>query len=137
MKHLIILLLLVLAAGLQAQEIAINETSTTARSLAPAWTWERVEYDFGKIEQGIPVTAVFQLTNTGAQPLIIANAKGSCGCTVAAYTQEPIAPGETGFVKATYNASKAGAFSKTVTVTANTPDGNKLLKVLGEVIPKE
>jgi hypothetical protein len=44
-------------------------------------------------------------TNTGSTPLVISNVRGSCGCTVTDYTKEPIAPGKTGNVKATFNAA--------------------------------
>jgi hypothetical protein len=39
-----------------------------------------------------------------------------------------------GFVKATYNAASKGQFSKTVTIQANTGEGNILLTIRGEVV---
>ena len=39
-------------------------------------------WDFGEINQGESVDHVFTFINNGTEPLIISNAKGSCGCTV-------------------------------------------------------
>lgn len=99
----------------------------------PLFVWESTMYDFGTIELNKPVDHVFEFTNNGDVPLIISSAKASCGCTVADYTKEPIAPGEKGFVSARYNAANAGAFTKTVTVTANTGEQAIVLTLKGVV----
>ena len=96
--------------------------------------WEETTHNFGKINQGKPVSNEFLFTNTGSTPLVISNVKGSCGCTVTSYTKEPIAPGKTGNVKATFNAAAAGSFNKSVRVTANVEGGNETLFIKGEVI---
>jgi hypothetical protein len=59
--------------------------------------------------------------------------QASCGCTTPAWTKEPVMPGGQGFIKATYNAAAAGAFNKTVTVTANIETGFIQLTIKGEV----
>ena len=99
-----------------------------------SFAWESITHDFGKIEQGNPVNHEYTFTNTGDIPLIISKVKASCGCTVADYTTEPIQPNGEGMVKATYNAAKTGAFSKSVTVTANTEGGQVILTLKGEVV---
>lgn len=96
--------------------------------------WIEMAHDFGKIEQGKPVTVEFKFTNTGKAPLIMNNVHGSCGCTTTDYTKEPVAPGKSGFIKATYNAANMGSFTKTVTVNANTEKGTEVLTIKGEVI---
>ena len=53
-------------------------------------------WDFGTIQQGDTPEFTFTFRNTGNEPMIIANAKGSCGCTVPQWPKEPIAPGEIG-----------------------------------------
>ena len=95
--------------------------------------WEETTHDFGKIDQGKPVSTEFVFTNTGTTPLVISNVKGSCGCTVTEYTKEAIAPGKTGNVKATFNASAVGAFNKSIRVTANVEGGSETLMIKGEV----
>lgn len=90
-------------------------------------------HDFGKIEQGKPVTHVFEFKNSGADPVVINDATASCGCTKPNWTREPIMPGKTGSVSATFNAAAAGQFTKTVTVTSNAEAGQVVLYLKGEV----
>ncbi|MFM7854097.1 MAG: DUF1573 domain-containing protein [Flammeovirgaceae bacterium] len=96
-------------------------------------TWDASAHDFGKIKQGVPVTHEFKFTNTGKVPFIITNAQPSCGCTAPDWTKTPVPPGQTGFVKATFNAGMQGPFNKTITVTSNVEGGITLLTIKGEV----
>lgn len=96
--------------------------------------WEQTTHNFGKINQGKPVSIEFTFTNSGSTPLVISNVKGSCGCTVTKYSKEPIAPGKSGNVKATFNAAAMGAFNKSVRVTANVEGGMETLFIKGEVL---
>lgn len=95
--------------------------------------WETTSHDFGKIAQGQPVTAKFAFINKGEAPLIISNAKGSCGCTGVTFTRDAILPGQSGEVSATYNAAAVGAFNKTVMVESNAEGGVFTLSFRGEV----
>jgi hypothetical protein len=97
-------------------------------------TWKADVHNFGDIEKGKPVSHDFTFTNTTKQTVLITNVKASCGCTATNYTKTPIKPGETGFVTATYNAANPGSFTKTVTVTTNDSDVNKILTIKGKVI---
>ena len=95
-------------------------------------------HDFGKIEQGKPVTFTFEFTNTGTDPVVISNAQPSCGCTTPDWTKSAVLPGQKGYVKATYNAAAMGQFNKTVTVTSNGERPQIFLELRGEVVaPKE
>lgn len=123
----------ILALGLICALSAITLTAN-AISKGAIFAWSETTFDFGRIIANKPVTHEFTFVNTGTEPLVISNVKASCGCTVAEYTQEPIAPGSSGVVKAKYNAAAVGVFTKTVTVTANTEGGNVLLTLKGEVI---
>jgi len=96
--------------------------------------WAKSTHDFGRIQQGKPVTAEFKFTNKGELPLIISNAKGSCGCTGVEYPREPVIPGATGVIKATYNAAALGAFNKSVTVESNAEGGSTILYMKGQVL---
>lgn len=97
------------------------------------FAWASNTHDFGKIKQGVPVTHEFKFTNTGKVPLVITNVQASCGCTTPAWTKDPVPPGGEGYIKATFNASAAGAFNKTVTVTANIESGFAQLTISGMV----
>ena len=94
----------------------------------PVLLFEETEHDFGNIREGDKVTHVYKFRNTGEVPLIIQDAKPSCGCTAPDWTKTPIPPGEEGFVKAEFDSNgKPGAQNKTITVTANTwPKTSKL-----------
>lgn len=104
----------------------------------PVMKFEKQEHDFGTIVQGTPQETVFTFTNTGEAPLIITDARSSCGCTVPQYPKNtPIAPGETGEMVVKFNGSGKGQVTKTVTVTANTEKGSELLRIKAMVNPKD
>lgn len=96
--------------------------------------WGITTQDLGNIEQNIPLTVEFELKNSGNAPLFITKVVGSCGCTATDYSKEPINPGATSIVKATYDAKSKGAFSKTVTVFTNAPEERSVLTLKGKVI---
>jgi hypothetical protein len=124
-----------LAAMTIAQELAFNNVSEKKLPDDVAvFNWAATVYDFGQIKAGVPVTHEFSFTNTGDIPLVVTSVQASCGCTVTSYSREPIAPGATGFVSATYNAAKVGQFTKTVTVNANTDESVVQLTIKGEVV---
>ena len=91
-------------------------------------------FDFGKIKQSVPATATFVVTNISKEPLIIEAANPTCGCTISDYTKSPIAPGQTGIIKATYNASSIGGIHKTLTVKFAGVDEIKQINLAGEVM---
>lgn len=89
--------------------------------------------DLGKIKVGNPVTATFTVTNIGKEDMIIENVTPGCGCTKSDYTKEPIKPGKTGTITATYNAAAVGNFSKSVYVKFLGIDEQKNLTIVGIV----
>jgi hypothetical protein len=98
-----------------------------------AFKWVETTHDFGKIPQGKPVTNEFKFTNSGKVPLVLSQVSASCGCTTPEYSKEPIAPGKTGTIKATFNAAAVGVFNKTITVAANVEGGSTYLVLKGDV----
>ena len=97
--------------------------------------FEEEIFDFGELPEGPKVETEFVFTNTGSEPLIISNAKGSCGCTVPSWPKTPIAPGETGVIKVVYNtARRPGNFTKTITLTSNAETPSKVIKIRGSVV---
>jgi uncharacterized protein (DUF58 family) len=94
-------------------------------------------HDFGKVEEGVQATHTFEFTNTGTAPVVISNAQASCGCTTPDWTKEPVMPGKTGKVTASFNSQgRPGKFSKTVTVISNSETPQIVLSIKGEVNPK-
>ena len=114
-----------------------SERDVAAKNL-PVMSFEKSEHDFGPIIQGTPQETIFKFTNTGNAPLIITDAKSSCGCTVPQYPKNtPIAPGDTGELVVKFNGTGKNQVTKTVTVTANTEKGSELLRIKAFVTPKE
>ncbi|MGI9546205.1 MAG: DUF1573 domain-containing protein [Flavobacteriaceae bacterium] len=117
-------------------ELAADRDSQ-AKNL-PVMTFDKREHDFGTIQNGAPQETIFKFTNTGNAPLIITDAKSSCGCTVPEYPKNtPIAPGETGELLVKFNGSGQNQVIKTVTVTANTEQNSEILKIKAFVTPKD
>ncbi|MFT3885123.1 MAG: DUF1573 domain-containing protein [Flavobacteriales bacterium] len=91
-------------------------------------------HDYGTIDQGANGTCEFKVTNTGDQPLIISNCKGSCGCTVPKCDTAPIAPGQTTIVTVKYDSNRVGAINKSVTISSNATNApEKIVRITGEV----
>jgi hypothetical protein len=135
MKKLSFIMLgVICAVAAMAQTLAVNTKPVNPLKPTPNFEWAQTVYDFGKIVVGKPVTNEFKFINTGDAPLVISSVQASCGCTVAEYSKDPIMPGGEGYVKATYNAAKAGIFTKTVTINANTENTSVLLTIKGEVV---
>ncbi|MGI4735495.1 MAG: DUF1573 domain-containing protein [Janthinobacterium lividum] len=101
-------------------------------------TFEHTDHDFGKVPEGTMATYEFKFKNTGNQPIVIANAQASCGCTTPEWTKSPVLPGKSGVIKAVYNsAGRPGVFVKTITVASNASEASKVLSLKGTVLTKE
>lgn len=91
-------------------------------------------HDYGDVKYDGNGTCTFEYKNTGNAPLIISNAKGSCGCTVPDWTKEPINPGKTGVITVKYDTKRPGAINKSVTITSNAVnEPTKVLRIKGTV----
>lgn len=101
----------------------------------PVMTFDDSQFDFGNIEKGKKVEHEFTFTNTGKAPLVIVDAKSTCGCTVPKYSEEPVQPGEKGSLLVTYNGSGTNAVTKTVTIKANTEKGKETVRIKAFVEP--
>jgi hypothetical protein len=127
----------------QAQEIKTVPVTSPDPSVAPAaptkavMTFDNGQYDadcdYGTIEYNGEPLRVVKFKNTGTEPLIIKNARGSCGCTVPNWPKEPILPGETGQIEIRYATNRVGAIDKRVTVTTN-EEKEHIIKVIGKVL---
>jgi hypothetical protein len=114
-----------------------NQTSSAEEGQAPEFKFAETFHDFGTITEGDVVTHTFAFTNEGEAPLIIKNARASCGCTVPKYPKTPIGPGEEGEILVQFNSTnKPGTQNKTVTLTANTNPPTSQLRIRSVVNPK-
>ena len=119
-----------------AKEEATEKTEQEVSVDGPKMTLESLIVDYGEIEQGSDPLRKVSFTNTGTEPLIISNAKGSCGCTVPTWPREPIAPGETADIEIRYDTKRIGAINKTVRLTTNDATGTYTLRVKGNISKK-
>jgi hypothetical protein len=100
--------------------IAQAQTATNTDTKAPEVVQlKETAYDFGKIQQGRPVTHNFELVNIGKEPLMLENVQASCGCTTPEWSKDAIQPGASTIIKVGYNAASEGQFNKTITISYN------------------
>lgn len=103
-------------------------------------TFDKRVHDFGEILAGSgPATHTFTFTNEGDEPLLITNAKATCGCTVPKWTKDPVMPGEKGEVQVTFTTTRVASpkpFSKGINVMSNGNPKSLVLTIKGHVVAK-
>ena len=129
MKKVLFALTFMLSAAIGMNGLFAQEVESGAQI-----KFEKELNDYGTIQQYGDGSSEFKFTNTGNAPLMISNAKGSCGCTVPSWPKEPIAPGETGAIKVKYDTKRVGPFAKSVTLQSNaTNKPTKTIRIKGTV----
>lgn len=113
--------------------LAFGAMAAMAQTAGPVMTFEKTTHDFGMIDHKADGLHKFKFTNQGNEPLIIKSGKASCSCVKVTYPQEPIMPGETAYIDATFDTNRVGHFSKQVTLTTNEENPTHSLTVKGEV----
>lgn len=103
----------------------------------PQMEFESMIVDYGVIEQHSEPLRKLKFINKGTEPLVITNARGSCGCTVPTWAKEPIMPGEESEIEIRYATNRLGKFSKKVTITTNEGTEPHVISVTGDVFEKE
>lgn len=100
--------------------------------------FEKTAHDFGIIsETGGPAVYDFVFKNTGDAPLILNSVRASCGCTTPSWSRQPIAPGETGSIKVSFDPRhRPGRFNKSITVNSNASTPVSSLSIQGTVSAK-
>ncbi len=140
--HTLILLLVVSAfsyaqtAKKEAKETkkqADTEVQEIQNVNGPQMVFEELVVDYGEVDKGSDPLRKFHFTNLGTEPLVIKQAKGSCGCTVPDYPKEPIMPGESSAIDVRYDTNRVGPFTKTVTLTTNMGEEKVVLTIKGKV----
>lgn len=115
----------------------MQKLSLTLLSGAILWaqiTFEKTEHDFGEILEGPPAVYTFTFKNTGTKPVKLTSVKASCGCTTPSWTQDPVPPGGTGQVQASYDTKgRPGHFVKTITVQHDASEQPIILTIKGVV----
>ena len=95
-----------------------EESTEDAVQVGESVEFDKTVHDFGdvSISDG-PLSCTFTVKNIGKEPIAIYEVVTSCGCTDASWTREPLQPGKTGTISATYkNEDGPVPFDKTLTV---------------------
>lgn len=129
-RILLLLLLIGLAVGV------------SAKKKYPLIKFEKTTIDRGLFSQDEPTQVFrFKFTNAGSAKLVINSVRTSCGCTVAEYPKDAIAPGGSGVITLTYNATGTmpGRWYRMATVFYNGKPASVRLTIRGEMssMPKE
>ena len=130
------------AASDVAKTVPTNATPAAPVGPLTSLEFSETVFDFGEIMEGEKVVHNYTFKNTGKEPLIISNAKGSCGCTVPSWPREPIPPGESADINVQFDSKGKGKVggnnqSKRVTLTANTDPAQTFLTIKGKVNKEE
>lgn len=100
-------------------------------------TFDEPNYQFGEVASGEVVEHVYKFRNTGTVPLVISDARSTCGCTVPEWPRQAIYPGDEGEIQVRFDTKgKAGNQGKPVTITANTYPPTTQISLSGYVRPK-
>jgi len=106
-------------------------------SFLPIMSLKDTLFDFGTVNEGDIITKEFFFTNTGTAPLLITEAKSTCGCTIPEWPKEAIAPDSSGAILVKFNTiNRTGAQLKEVSIFANTYPNQQIVKLSGKVIKK-
>jgi len=126
---LAIVILAFVACGKSNNKKAPNakDPKSIQKSLTDTTYFTQIEWldsvvNFGTINFGEKVEIKFRFKNIGEYPLLVTNVVPGCGCTVADYSSQPIAPKEEGVITATFdsNRSHGGAIKKSIYCRSNT-----------------
>jgi hypothetical protein len=120
-------------------DIVTNSQSADGVSNLPVSMirFEEDTFRFGEVLEGEKVSHAYRFTNIGNNDLVIANASGSCGCTVPEWPKEPIKPGKSGVINVVFDSERrAGKAEKSITIYANTEPSRHVLFLKGTVKPK-
>lgn len=102
----------------QTTQIATTSPASKAKMVFDNGETDTV-LEYGKIQQNSEPLRKVKFKNTGTEPLVILNARGSCGCTVPTPPKDPILPGQTSEIEVRYATDRVGPFTKMVTVSTN------------------
>ena len=120
------------------QNLLETEKRLEQESVLPILKFDFDTYDFGEVTDGEIVEVDYTFKNTGESNLIIYDASASCGCTVPEYPKDKeIKPGESGVIKARFDSSgQTGKQVKSITLTTNTKNSKKIIRMSGFVLNK-
>lgn len=135
MKKYINLLIALFFSAIAMAQSSQGTTSATPEKTAQISFTSR-EHHFGDVKVGTIVTHPFEFINTGSAPLILADVRVTCGCTIINWPRQPILPGEKGTIVVQFNsADRMGPQNKVVTILSNAKGEIERLLIRANVVP--
>lgn len=99
-------------------------------------TFDEPVHHFGSVKEGDIVRVSFKFTNTGKVPLLIADARATCGCTVPEWPKNTIEPGESDEILVEFDTQgKKYDQNRPVSIIANTLPRQTDIFITGHVEP--
>lgn len=129
----VLLFLLMTLAGSSCSETPEQHAKKKGQEI---WFGEYV-HDYGELIKDSDGTWTFEFKNIGENAIVINRVKSTCGCTIPAWTHEPIEPGATGEITVEYNTALTGTFLKSLFVYSSAANSPVKLQVKGKVVPGE
>lgn len=132
MRILLTILLAALVFGdLRGEQTSDSDSTGVALAVFPDGT----TLNLGNVRPGKSYEGEVRIVNGGDAPLIIKRVFSDCGCTIAEYPRNPIAPGDTSAIKLTYNSGERGIgnFIRTLRVETNTKGRRNIIFVKGVI----
>ena len=118
--------------------IIIALSSATGFAQEAEFSIRKSVYKFPKTNEGVLLTHDFEVVNTGEEPLIIKDYKVGCSCTKLSIPSDPVLPGDTVLLTATFDTNGKYFFQdRIITVFTNTKKGAHQLRLKVSVVPKE
>ena len=100
----------------------------------PNIKFSKLNFNFGTIEKGDVISKYITFKNDGKRDLVISNVKSSCGCTVADWPKNPIAPNHSDSLLLELNSSSLnGKIMKTVTIISNSKPNTKVITINAQI----
>lgn len=120
----------------KVRDIDSSDYDTVTYS-GPRIEFESLNYDFGRVYEGEKVGWYFKYKNSGDKNLLLLNATASCGCTLPDYNLEPLAPGDSAYIKLVFDTSgREGRQFKTVKVESNGKPSIVELSITADIVKK-
>ncbi|WP_051203815.1 DUF1573 domain-containing protein [Hugenholtzia roseola] len=105
---------------------------------AQTLVFETPEQDFETITEGESLVRTFTYVNQGEKPLLVAEIRTTCGCTLVEWDKNPLPPQGRSQIKVRFESqNKVGKQHKVISVLSNDPQ-NPIQKIAlhGIVLPK-
>ena len=103
----------------------------------PSASVKEAKKNFGYVQRGTVVQNIFEVQNTGNQPLLLTEVEISCSCTSAEFPKEPVLPGKIATVTVSFDTKTVyGRQDRVVLLHSNDPSGPVKLRYKGTVSNK-